>query len=828
MPSPLPSHLLDKLIPALLPLAEQIKTHGVRSLDQLTQLMLSCGVNHENALNELQTWNLLLNQVRGINDPDKKRAAVKNLLERGIPNHEAQKSVDIVSVLLSGSAAARRPTNIKVQPGRLDFGVLSPGEAGQKQIEVSGGPGRAAVSSPILRVEPVLFGPGPTTLTVYLQGGMGGTTLQEQVILDAEGVSRVRIDVTGRWTAVVPTPHRPSAQTPAPPAASGKSDIFDVQQVWNAPPAPSSEAPTDLRAEEEGLLQKQIADLRSLMEELRSDLYQQGKGLESNDALQYNRLLDLEARINELQGGVESLEERLQIESLRNGITELQRLLDSRFQHLNMGYRELERNLQPVLDAQVIAKTSELNERLQNLDSGLSSQIREIRGQTADLRFQFEELVQQQTKYREALNREQEQFRQQQQEAEASFAALQESVAAFSEDRKRLEDRITEVSGQLTEETSRLSRELSELQSRSGTLEALCAAASQGVEDLKEQQTRILSDLQSIGEHVNGLMQKQESRDASQEDRLNELEQSLLPRIEAHTAEKIEALETQYQTIQGEIDGLKRVSQELLTTLQAVMASVQRLERAQAASSTGTRMPASEASSPAQFDTHSSESGVRPPPSSPSGATLSAPPSPERAATPRPAAPARSKAWLEDWRRLNEQLNRVKLQPLSPTLKKDLERLDSYYRVLVKQWDSLKSPSDDPAMWTEWMLDSLDYHLYQSPQIASLIEALPNDVRTLLEDVQLVIQNAQMDRQQELRERLGLERIEGIVGQDKPVAYILEPDPDYAPAETNDSRIDGTFCRIVPGHGGYRHQGKVLRKSLAVFYRYIPFSEGNI
>lgn len=177
---------------------------------------------------------------------------------------------------------------------------------------------------------------------------------------------------------------------------------------------------------------------------------------------------------------------------------------------------------------------------------------------------------------------------------------------------------------------------------------------------------------------------------------------------------------------------------------------------------------------------------------------------------------------------MNEQLNRLKAQPPSPTLKNDLEKLDSYYRVLVKQWDSLKSPSEDPAMWTEWTLDSLDFHLYQSPHIASLNEALPHDVRSLLEDVQLVIQNAQMDRQRELRERLGLERIEGIVGQDKPIAYILEPDPDYAPAETTESRIDGTFCRIVPGHGGYRHQGRVLRKSLAIFYRYAPSSEGNI
>ncbi len=828
MPSPLPTNLLEKLLPALIPLAEQIKSHGIRSLDQLTQLMLSCGVNHESALNELQTWTLLLNQVRSTNDPDKKKAAVKNLLDRGIPNNEAQKSIDIVSATTTISPAGRKPTNIKVLPGRLDFGVLSPGETSQKQIEVSGGPGKAIVSSPILRVEPVEFGPEPTTLTVYLQGGMGGTTLQEQVILEAEGVSRVRIEVTGRWTAVVPTVHRSPVKSPPPGAPVGKSNIFDVQQVWNTPPAPLSEATTDPRIEEAATLKKQYDEIYHQIEELRNDLFQQGKGLESNDALQYKRLLDLEARINELQAGIESLEDRLQIESLKTGIAELHRLLDSRFQHLNMGYRELERNIQPVLEAQVVPKISEFNEKLYNLQSGLASQISEIRSQSTHLSYQFEELVQQQSVNLEAYRREKEQFRQQQQETETSFAALRETVTEFTEHREKLENQITQVSARLTSESSQLTQELGDLQRKTALLDEACASTVQGVDSLIEQQSQIQSDLQSIGIHVKELMEKQESRDASQEDRLQELEQSLLPRIEAHTAERLQEIDSQIQTIQGEINSLKQVSQEMLATLQSVMASIQRLEKAQATTPGGT------AAAPVVTTPSTTHSAPRPAWSgdtaaaSPRGGEKPSSPIHERVTSPRPVTPARSLAWMEDWRRLNAQMDRLKNQPLSPTLKKDIERLDSYYRVLVKQWDTLKTPSDDPAMWTEWLLDSLDYHLYQSPQIVSLNEALPHDVRALLEDIQLVIQNAQMDRQRELRERLGLERIEGVVGQDKPVAYIIEPDPDYPPAETTENRIDGTFCRIVPGHGGYRHQGKVLRKSLAIFYRYAPSSEGAI
>jgi archaellum component FlaC len=823
MPPPLPSHLLEKLLPALQQLAQQIKTHGNRSRDQLTQIMLSCGVNHDSALAELQTWMQLLNQARGIDDPDKKRAAVKNLQERGIPLPDAQKCVDIVSVLPTGSAAVRKPTNIKVQPGRLDFGVLAPGEGGQKQLVVSGGPGKASVTSPILRVDPVQFGPEPTNLTVYLQGGMGGTTLQEEVILEAEGVSRVRIEATGRWTAVVPASQHPPAKSAAPPATVKKGDIFDVEQVWNAPAASPDDAAADTLVKERAILLKKYEELHSLLEELRSDLNQQGKGLESNDALQYKRLLDLEARFNALQEGMESLEERIQIETLKSRLSELQRLLDSRFQHLNMGYRELERNLQTILDAQIIVKTAEVTEKIHNLESSLSAQVREIKSQTADLRVEFAELVREQTAQLHALNREQERFRQQLQEAESSYAALRETAVQFSHIQETIEEQITQVSEQLTEKTSRLAAELSALQSRSATLEEDSASISQGVDDLKEEQSRILSDLQSIGSHVGELMTKQESRDASQEERLNELEQILLPRIEAHSLERMEAVDSQVGKIQIEIDSLKQTSQELRISLQAVKESLERLEKAQASIS---------ASLSAQVTGSSSDTAKARPPQPGSYAPSSTAPSVsvplEREASPRPTAPVRSMAWLEDWQRLITQLDKLKGQPLSPTLSKDLERLDSYYRVLVKQWDSLKSPADDPGMWTEWMLDSLDYHLYQPPQIVSLNEALPHDVRTLLEDVQLVILNAQMDRQRELRERLGLERIEGIVGQDKPIAYIIEPDPDYPPAETSEMRVDGTFCRIVPGHGGYRHQGKVLRKSLAVFYRYTPISEGNI
>jgi hypothetical protein len=175
--------------------------------------------------------------------------------------------------------------------------------------------------------------------------------------------------------------------------------------------------------------------------------------------------------------------------------------------------------------------------------------------------------------------------------------------------------------------------------------------------------------------------------------------------------------------------------------------------------------------------------------------------------------------WREQWQALRQQLNQRANQLADETLTKDMETLNSYWRVLVEKWDSLPPPAEDTISWkSNWWLGDIDFHLYQPPQVLSR-EA---SVSKLLDKLSEVIQKAQQDRQRQLREQWGFKRIEGIVGKDKVSAHLIEIDSQRPYEPTTDKNVDGTFCCIVPGRGGYRWNGEVLRPTYAVFYRYQP------
>jgi hypothetical protein len=192
----------------------------------------------------------------------------------------------------------------------------------------------------------------------------------------------------------------------------------------------------------------------------------------------------------------------------------------------------------------------------------------------------------------------------------------------------------------------------------------------------------------------------------------------------------------------------------------------------------------------------------------------------ETVAFPTPVAAPSAPAWVTQWRQLRQSLNAHRASVTVESFGKDLDMMETYFKTLIEKWETLKPPAEDAQMWDEWLFSTLDYHLYHTPRLTSLGEVSP-EIRNALERLRSVIEEAQEARRAQLRE-WELERIEGVPGKDRATAYVLEADPENPPEPTNDPRKDYTFSHIVPGRGGYRFRGRVLRKTHAVFYRYNP------
>jgi hypothetical protein len=175
--------------------------------------------------------------------------------------------------------------------------------------------------------------------------------------------------------------------------------------------------------------------------------------------------------------------------------------------------------------------------------------------------------------------------------------------------------------------------------------------------------------------------------------------------------------------------------------------------------------------------------------------------------------------WHERWKRLRECLDEQAPHVQDGNLvNEDLETLDSYWNALVEQWKDRQHPAEDPAGWGNWWLDSMDLHLYQEVELVSLDLSLPKEVRSTLKDLMYVIEEGQQERKRQLREQFGVQRIEGVQGKSEVKAHELEMDPQHPCEPTTDPQLDGKLCRIVPGRGGYRCNGDVLRPTYAVFY----------
>ena len=178
---------------------------------------------------------------------------------------------------------------------------------------------------------------------------------------------------------------------------------------------------------------------------------------------------------------------------------------------------------------------------------------------------------------------------------------------------------------------------------------------------------------------------------------------------------------------------------------------------------------------------------------------------------------ARDAEWVREWRSIRSRLEDARAH--DENLRADLETQESYWDVLVEKWRDLDPPAENRATWGEWWLTRLDYHLFEPPPLRSDQEcgsAAAGEVARLRE----IIEQAQAIRREELRAEFGVERIEGEPGTDAWRAQVIDRDDVNPPQDTDNPRLDFAYCRVVPGRGGYRFDGGVLRPTYAVYYRY--------
>ena len=221
MTDPLSLDRLQQVLPSLRDVAEVVRRNGSLSHNDL-RLLLSGGTDEEWALTELQSWAKILALIRGLGDPHRCDLAVRALMLRGVPEAPALLAVNIVAphaskqppVPTSSLQAVSLP--IKVNREAIGFGDLKPGQQVRATLKVSGGPGQAFATSDLVSVEPAMFGPGETALTVRVSGGLDGQILFSTLVLDS-GTQRVNVELTARWNAGIQSPVVPRVAVPVLP-----------------------------------------------------------------------------------------------------------------------------------------------------------------------------------------------------------------------------------------------------------------------------------------------------------------------------------------------------------------------------------------------------------------------------------------------------------------------------------------------------------------------------------------------------------------------------------------------------------------------------------
>lgn len=171
--------------------------------------------------------------------------------------------------------------------------------------------------------------------------------------------------------------------------------------------------------------------------------------------------------------------------------------------------------------------------------------------------------------------------------------------------------------------------------------------------------------------------------------------------------------------------------------------------------------------------------------------------------------------WSSDWQSGIERVQYLLQNSQEAALQKLLSDLQGGRDALITDWE--RFGTGDPRKWSASDFRNLDFALHFAP---ALPKSLEGDARTqsLLQKASVAIKQLQNFRKEELRAR-EIERIEGVPGSTEQIAGEIEHDAKQPSAIPEQPEQGGKFCRIEPGMGGYRFQGKILRPTFAVFYK---------
>lgn len=172
----------------------------------------------------------------------------------------------------------------------------------------------------------------------------------------------------------------------------------------------------------------------------------------------------------------------------------------------------------------------------------------------------------------------------------------------------------------------------------------------------------------------------------------------------------------------------------------------------------------------------------------------------------------------ELWRSVHAEI--ASMAYYSGIVASDLEISKSCMDVLLDEIYRKLPPSENLVGWRDdlW-LNKLDRSLYLVPDFECLRDpSTSQDVRQRFAAIQQSIAAVQKECIEMLATSCGITRIDGDDGVSPLDPHILERDTQHDPVLTDERHKDERFYGIVPGRGGYRYQGNVLRPSYAVVY----------
>jgi len=188
---------LEQILPAIQHIAEMIRRSGRPDREDIKLLLMASDLNEEWMIDEVERWAEVLNLVRGESKAERREAAQRALMMRGVPEASAKLAVDTVAVIPEKES---KLLPIRVNPRTINFGVLKPGQEAQMKLKVWGGPGRVKMESDMMEVHPETFGPEETILKVRIKGKPKGEQLLigEKLVLENES-ERIEIPIIAHW-----------------------------------------------------------------------------------------------------------------------------------------------------------------------------------------------------------------------------------------------------------------------------------------------------------------------------------------------------------------------------------------------------------------------------------------------------------------------------------------------------------------------------------------------------------------------------------------------------------------------------------------------------